>query len=98
MAEIKLDPAKLVPIGVVALGALIAFGIWGRVSSLESRVVELNAAVEELTEVQEQIEEVTLEMARIRADVADVAGARDEILTELCAILERPPSACGVAA
>lgn len=96
MAEIKLNTQTLAPAAALLITVVIGLGLYSQVDGLKGDVAVLNAEVAQLADLNDRIDAVDLKVAQAEADLASLSDARTEILTELCAILERPPSACGV--
>ena len=96
MATVNFDASKLAPIALVLIAVIAGLGLWSTVNGIQADVSVLNAEVAQLEDLHTQVEDLHADVVDVTADVAEVARARDDILIEICAILERAPAQCGV--
>ncbi len=96
MSELKIDVGKLAPVITVLIVVVLGLGVWQTVQGMQTRVAELELEVERLEDFSDQLSTVEVQVAKVRADMLDLAAARDEILEAMCRLLERPPQQCGV--
>jgi len=96
MAELKLNTQVLVGGVIVIIGVILALGVMGRVSALETRAATLEAQFSQLEQLNAEMVELEARVMANRAEIQDLSDARDDILRAICDLLGRQPQQCGL--